>query len=269
MPGKTGAPHEIPYTVQEDKPPSAEEATKPLAERVHKRLDEIAPSQIVKQTAGKLLIANASGVITGTAMSGDVTISDAGVTEIGEGKVGTTELADKGVTTVKVNDKAVTLGKLAEALGLTEGYFADGAVGEAKIADGGVTSRKAKLTAGVVQASADLSLTGSYQDIVGTSKEIAVPVASTVLVAASFGFASTGGELAVQGALRIDAEEFAGTLTSSLNSVYNVRTFEPRFYAKPLSAGTHTLKLRAKIFSGGGSGFASKESHYLFLVIAQ
>lgn len=116
MPGKTGAPHEIPYVKQEDKPPSAEEATKPLAERVHKRLDEIAPSQIVKQTAGKLLIANASGVITGTAMSGDVTISSAGVTEIGAAKVGTTELADKGVTTAKMNDEAVTLGKLAEAV---------------------------------------------------------------------------------------------------------------------------------------------------------
>jgi len=105
--------HKIPYPSTEDdaKVPADMQA---LAEKVDSELDDIAPSQIQKQTAGKLLIANASGVITGTAMSGDVTISDAGVTEIGAGKVGTTELGNEGVTTAKVDDEAITSGKLAK-----------------------------------------------------------------------------------------------------------------------------------------------------------
>ena len=51
----------------------------------------IAHSKLANSTAGYLLIANASGVITGTAMSGDVTIGSTGVTAIGSSKVTTTK----------------------------------------------------------------------------------------------------------------------------------------------------------------------------------
>lgn len=49
----------------------------------------IAHSKLANATAGYILLANASGVITGTAVTGDVTISSSGVTSIGAGKVTT------------------------------------------------------------------------------------------------------------------------------------------------------------------------------------
>lgn len=47
----------------------------------------LAPSKLANQTAGKILQANSSGVVTGTAVTGDVTISNSGVTAIGATKV--------------------------------------------------------------------------------------------------------------------------------------------------------------------------------------
>jgi hypothetical protein len=57
----------------------------------------IAHSKLATSTAGYLLIANGSGVITGTAMSGDVTISSAGATTIGANKVGIAEIDNTAV----------------------------------------------------------------------------------------------------------------------------------------------------------------------------
>jgi len=135
--GKTAAPHLIPYFVGSDAPPDMGDVTEAMAERLHERLDDIAPSQITTAGAGdeaKLLVVQNTGAPAFKALSGDVTVNAAGVAEIGAGKVGATELADLGVSTGKINNKAVTLGKLAEGLGLTEGYFANGAVGAAKLA---------------------------------------------------------------------------------------------------------------------------------------
>jgi hypothetical protein len=60
VPGKTAAPHEIPYSLKGDKPASIEAATKPIAERVHKRLNEIDGVQISDGTIadGKLASSN-------------------------------------------------------------------------------------------------------------------------------------------------------------------------------------------------------------------
>lgn len=60
----------------------------------------------------KLLLGNAT-TVTSVAMSGDVTITNAGVTAIGAGKVLTAMLADNAVTTAKITDANVTNGKLA------------------------------------------------------------------------------------------------------------------------------------------------------------
>lgn len=88
----------------------------------------IAHSKLANTDAGKLLIANASGVITGTAMSGDVTISSTGVTTIGNDKVTADQLkdsadtdGDRAVTTNHVRDNAVTKPKVADdAIGSAE-----------------------------------------------------------------------------------------------------------------------------------------------------
>lgn len=134
MPSKTAAPFEIPYSLEADKPPSMEAASKPPAERVHKLLGEIGLSQLVAGEAneGKLIIVN-SGAAAYKAMSGDATISKTGVLTIGEKKILRKMLEDKIVNGEKIDDKTITLAKLVEALGLTEGYLADGAVGSRKL----------------------------------------------------------------------------------------------------------------------------------------
>jgi len=79
----------------------------------------IAHSKLASGTAGQLLVANASGVITSTTVSGDVTISNTGVTAIGSDKVTATQLkdsvsvdADRAVTTDHIRDGAVTNAKI-------------------------------------------------------------------------------------------------------------------------------------------------------------
>lgn len=52
----------------------------------------VAHSKLANGTAGHLLIANASGVITGTAMSGDVTITSGGVTSLASNSVLVSEI---------------------------------------------------------------------------------------------------------------------------------------------------------------------------------
>lgn len=101
-----------------------------LATAVDTSLDHIAPGQIVGVTAGRLLIANGSGVVTGVAISGDGTVSSTGVLAIGENKigsyhiapgaVGTSELADGAATTGKVPDGALTRPKMAAGFILTK-----------------------------------------------------------------------------------------------------------------------------------------------------
>lgn len=80
----------------------------------------IAHSKLANGTSGQLLVANSSGVITSTSVTGDVTISSTGVTTIGNDKVTATQLkdsasvdADRAVTTDHIRDGAVTAAKIA------------------------------------------------------------------------------------------------------------------------------------------------------------
>lgn len=150
MPAKTGAPHELPYNLQGDKPPSLEAITKPLAERVHERLDAIDLSQLEVPggTAddGKLVIVK-DGAAAYSAMKGDATIAEDGTLSIGVKKIITEMLADLGVTTAKMANNSVTLAKIAEALGLTDAYIAaankDGAAGTPSMRTLGTGSKQA------------------------------------------------------------------------------------------------------------------------------
>ncbi len=222
-----------------------------LAEDVERELDDIAPSQIATAGAGdegKLLIVQNTGAPAFKALSGDVTVDKDGKVTIGKGTVGTEELADLGVTTGKVNNKAITLVKLAEALGLTEGYYADASV----------TSRKAKLTAGVKAATEDLALTGSYQDVPGATLEITPAVAGNLLVVATFDLETGAGDNAAgtaQGTLRVDEEDQVATafVSTTTPGTHAIRATCTQCYIVPLSAAAHTLKLRAKYVSGSGS----------------
>lgn len=129
----TTSSHSLPYPNSTD-PADVPADIAALAEAVDGKLDAIAPGQITGPTSGQILIANASGVITGTSVTGDVTISNSGVTAIGAGAVGTTELDDDAVTTAKIDDGAVTSAKLAGSSSASPTYSAG--------VTGNVTARK-------------------------------------------------------------------------------------------------------------------------------
>lgn len=103
--------HNLPYPEgADDAVPHAD--LQALAEKLDTELDDIAPGQITGVAAGRLLIANASGVVTGTAITGDITVNSSGVAEIGAGKVGTPELGANAVTTAKIDNGAVARNKV-------------------------------------------------------------------------------------------------------------------------------------------------------------
>ena len=74
----------------------------------------IALSKLATSTAGNIIVYNSGGVPTAVAETGDVTISDAGVTAIGSGKVTSTMILDGTIVNGDINaSAAIDLSKLA------------------------------------------------------------------------------------------------------------------------------------------------------------
>ncbi|NBW16801.1 MAG: hypothetical protein EBR82_53375 [Caulobacteraceae bacterium] len=63
----------------------------------------IAHTKLANITAGRVLLGNASNVPTATALTGDVTVSNTGVTAIGSSKVLTAMVNDGAITAAKLN----------------------------------------------------------------------------------------------------------------------------------------------------------------------
>lgn len=153
MPENT-ADFDIPKPLDADKPPSLENSVGSAFDRIDELFGAIDLSQLAVPggSDGKLVIVK-DGAAAYKAMSGDGTIDEDGVFQLGSKVVGTNELGDKAVTGAKVDDETIALAKLVKALGLTEGYFADGAVTGSKVAkvarealglDGGGEVRRGK-----------------------------------------------------------------------------------------------------------------------------
>lgn len=105
--------------------------------------NSVAPSKLSNATSGQLLIANASGVITATTVSGDVTINNAGTTTISASAVGTTEIADDSITHIKMADNSVGNDEMRDAaVNTTE--LVDNAVTTAKVTNDAITADKLK-----------------------------------------------------------------------------------------------------------------------------
>lgn len=111
----------------------------------------ITHSKLANAAAGQLLIANASGVITPTSSSGDVTINSSGVLTIGTDKitnakmatdsVGALEIIADSVGTSEIAPNAVTAAEIApDAVGTTE--IATSAVASDELAAGSVIPSK-------------------------------------------------------------------------------------------------------------------------------
>lgn len=78
----------------------------------------IAHSKLAATTAGYLLMGTTTtGVITGTALSGDATITGAGVMTIANNAITTAKILDSNVTTGKIADDAVTSVKMSATSG--------------------------------------------------------------------------------------------------------------------------------------------------------
>ena len=84
---------------------------------------------------GNVIIGNGSNVAAAVAVSGDVTITNTGVTSIGNNKVITNMIANSNVTTAKLADDAVTTIKITDA-NITTAKLAANAVTSSKITDG-------------------------------------------------------------------------------------------------------------------------------------
>jgi hypothetical protein len=99
--------------------------------------------------SGNILMGNASNVATAVSPTGDVTISNAGITSIGAGKVTNTQMASAAALTVKGNATNAAASPTDIAAG-TDGYvlrrsgtsLGFGTVSTAGIADGAITTNK-------------------------------------------------------------------------------------------------------------------------------
>ena len=83
----------------------------------------IAYSKLASMTGGSVLLGNASNVPTVTALTGDVTVSNAGVTAIGTGVIVTADIANSQVTYAKIQNVSATdrvLGRSTAGAGVVE-----------------------------------------------------------------------------------------------------------------------------------------------------
>jgi hypothetical protein len=91
--------------------------------------------------SGSIFVGNGANTAAAVAMSGDITIDNAGVSTIGNNKVTTAKILDANVTTAKIADANVTTAKIA-ASAVTSTELATNAVTTAKITDANVTTAK-------------------------------------------------------------------------------------------------------------------------------
>ena len=125
-------------------------------------------------------------------------------------------------------------------------------------------------TAGLVQASASLGLTGSYQDVAGTTLEITPAVASILKVTAAFEFRAGEVTGVYEGTMRLDAADQTPTACIGVTNVAPSKIVVCQVYLLALTAAAHTIKMRAKRTSGASGGTLGGEGNtrYLYELVA-
>lgn len=129
------------------------------------------------------------------------------------------------------------------------------------------SSKQLKPTVGLVSASADLTLTTSYQDVPGATLEISPAVASSLKVTAIFRFMQHENGTA-RGTVQVDGvdQEGSAILTPYSGSTVMEATVS-QVYLLPLTAAVHTIKLRARREAAEGQCF-KQGSRFLYELIA-
>lgn len=292
-----------------DTPVLGEEANVPddllsLATEVENILKAHEPKYLKTAGAGdakKLLIVDATGAPAFKAMSGDATISEAGVFTIAneavnaakilaltitEAKlagesVGTAKIVNLAVTaaklaaeaveTGKIKNLAVTEGKLAE-LAVSTAKIANLAITEGKLADAAVTSRKFKPTMGFVQSTEGLTLTGGEQNVPGATVTLTVPIESKMMVNAFWEpnmETSPVGQVEIAGRIVLDAlAQFSSLARLLAVKIAPLRAPLYMTHIFTLSAGEHTIKLTAQTTKAAEAVAKIVNAQFTYMVTA-
>lgn len=181
---------------------------------------------------------------------------------IAAGGVGSTSLASGAVTAAKVANDAIVNANVASSAAIT-GDKLD------------TTDGRLKQTVGLVTASSNLSLTGSYSDITGATVTFTPDVACYALVTAVFDLEidNTNAIQVATGTLTVDgsAQTRTAVLAQNTNSGSNItpRATVTQVYRVPLTAASHTLKLQAMRTASGSATCYSANTNFLYQLVAQ
>lgn len=156
-----------------------------------KKYVDDATTAINTLTDGKLYIGNASNVATEVIMTGDVTISNAGVTTIGASKVLSGMIADGTIITADLADSAVETAKILDA-NVTPAKIAPGTANQILVTNG---------TPAVEWFTPTNTLTATNGQLVSTVNGLASTDDVKVLISADNGLTVTNGKVQLGGAL--------------------------------------------------------------------
>jgi len=164
---------------------------------------------------------------------------------------------------------------IASSAGIAGSKLADGAITNAKV-DAAAAIAGSKLdtgdgrlvqTTGLVVASGDLALTGSYQDVPGATVTFTPDVACYALVTAVFNFRSTYG---ARGLLTVDGVDETAYAEIGNPTAATVGHGTPsQVYKVALTVASHTLKLRALSDAGPSGTCEADATRFLYQLVAQ
>lgn len=260
----TTANHNLPYPAGTD-PAVVPDDVQALAEQVDSELDQIGLGQIVGATAGRLLVANASGVITDVVMFGDATLSPTGALAIGENKIGNGHVkSDAAIALSKLAN--ITAGRMlignssnvptATAMSGDATLSSTGAltIGSSKVTNGkiaadAVTGDKLNLSSSSVARATDSGAVGpnSTSTVVSTGSLPAGKylVTATVVVKVSSGagigtiILTAGGTLAAAYGFELNSNvDYLPRIPMSINGIFDLE-----------SSGTFAINLNSGAYS--------------------
>lgn len=180
-------------------------------------------------------------------------------------------IEDQAISASNLSDEVYTqLGEnLAEESIISKTIHRE-AITTEKIANDAVTSGKAKITCGVVKATADVTLSETLKDITGVTLTLTPTVSSNLLVLTYMGLnmgeSSQGfGVVTLDGTSQEGIEPYFG-LFNPLDPP--LEAAGSGAYLLSLSGASHTIKLRGRIFGSTGVAKASRTGFAYILFAA-
>ena len=203
---------------------------------------------------GKIYIGDSDNKSAQISVTGDVSISNTGVTSIGSAKVLESMLKDDAVTTVKITDANVTTAKLADDAvttvkitdaNVTTAKLADDAVTTVKITDANVTNAK------IANATIDLAakVTGVLPIANGGTGATNADTANSALN--SLGIFTGTGTISSGNGATVTINDSNVTSSSKIFLTFTTDTDGGPYFVDNLSSGSFTVT--AATLQGGGT----------------